>query len=87
MINNLAEGFKDFYSIGSDNLFPKSLIVDEIYPNLTSAQKDIIKNNKFYFESPEYRRLDEEHYDELMCSISSMDINDDPMDFISLSII
>ncbi len=72
-LNKLKEAFADFYSIESNDLFPKKLIMDEIYPSLTVLQKELIRAQEFYQNASEYRRI-RENYAPLLVSICSIDI-------------
>jgi hypothetical protein len=53
----LIESFRDFYSIEIKELFPSKLIANEIYPSLSLAQKELIKDQDFYKNAQEYKQL------------------------------
>jgi len=55
--SKLIESFRDFYSIEIKELFPSKLIANEIYPSLTLAQKELIKDQDFYKIAPEYKQI------------------------------
>jgi hypothetical protein len=56
-INKLIESFRDFYSIEIKELFPGKLIANEIYPSLSLAQKELIKDQDFYKNAQEYKQI------------------------------
>ena len=57
LVNKIREGFSDFYAIEFNNLFPRSLIIDEILPSLNAIQKDSIRDQQFYKNCPEFKKL------------------------------
>ncbi len=56
-VNNILDGFKDFYSIELKELFPRRLIIDEILPMLTNEQKDLIQMQHFYKTASDHKRI------------------------------
>lgn len=56
-INNILDGFKDFYAIELKELFPRRLIIDEILPMLTNEQKDSIQMQHFYKTAADHKRI------------------------------
>ncbi len=53
----IKESFEDFYSIDSKEIFPINLIEDEIWSSLSPSQKEMIKEEKFYKNSFEYKKI------------------------------
>lgn len=72
-INQIKEGFKDFYSIESCELFPKNLIIDEIWPSLSVPQQDRIRRQTFYQFSAESKKIEQSENQGLV-SLSSIDL-------------
>ncbi len=56
----LKESFKDFFLIDSKDLFPKQLINYELWPSLNIMQKETIKEQEFYKNCLEYKRIEDE---------------------------
>jgi hypothetical protein len=71
-IGRLKDAFSDFYQIESKELFPRSLIVDQIWPTLNSIQKETIKSQSFYANAAEHKRLNENEKKEHMRFINSL---------------
>ena len=57
--------------IESNELFPKNLLVDEIAPQLSVLQIEMIKEQNFYKSSSDYRKIADK---EKHLSLSSIDI-------------
>jgi hypothetical protein len=51
---------KDFYSIESNDLFPKKLLSEEIFPMLATQHKDQLKEQSFYKNASEFRKIVDE---------------------------
>jgi hypothetical protein len=58
-MGKLKDSFEDFYAIESKELFPRSLIIDQIWPSLNMVQKEMIKTQKFYLNATEHKRLND----------------------------
>ncbi len=56
----IKEAFKDFYSIDSNEVFPKTFITEELWVSLSFAQKESIKADDFYRNSLEYKKISDE---------------------------
>ena len=56
----VKEAFKDFYSIDSNEVFPKAFITEELWVSLSFAQKESIKAEDFYKNSLEYKKISDE---------------------------
>ena len=52
-----VESFKDFFSIASKEIFPKDLIAKEIWQSLSQEQRDMIKQETFYKESADFKKI------------------------------
>lgn len=75
LLNKLLDGFRDFYSIESNNLFPKQLIQDEIYANLSQTQKEYLKEQDFYRTASEFKKICDDYNNKFQTSITSVDLN------------
>ncbi len=62
-ITNWIDGLRDFYAIVSNDLFPRSLLCNEIFPAMSGAQKEQLKEQGFYRSAPELRRIVEDNHE------------------------
>lgn len=80
LIGKAVEAFSDFYSIESNNVFPKELLQTEVYPNLTSVQKKLLKMQDFFVTAVEYRKICE--VDEVTFFLNSLEREMDDFEII-----
>ena len=76
-MNKLVDSFKDFYSIESKEIFPKQLIVEQIWPSLSLLQKESIRDKPFYRNSNEYKKLNDNMGYMFQTTCSQMDTIDE----------
>ncbi len=56
-IHKWIDGLRDFYSIVTDDLFPKDLLWNEIYPTMNQLQIERFKETDFYKSASEFRKI------------------------------
>ena len=56
-MNKVIDGFAEFYMIEFNQLFPRTLLIDEILPTLNALQKDNLREQPFYKNCPDFKKL------------------------------
>jgi hypothetical protein len=72
-LGQVRESFEDLYSIESRELFPRALLVDDIWSSLNFMHKEQLTGEHFYKTAPDYKKMDDPNIKKNLARSSSIE--------------